>query len=282
MPSMPRTVLLTALLLAGGAADASAASGVTVADPAGGARWTATQASAGDGRTCITGPARPGLSRHDLRATGLAPRVRLHPAHRASSPTRATRTMFVAAFAPASCARACDADGTRTYRRRRGRRASARGALRPRRAPGADRPRPQGRAHDRAGRWPAPAVQVADPSRAGLASRVETASAASASRGSACRRGSRRRPSLRGPAAVRRPDGDVPARRPSSWTGGSSSSAWRRVAAQPVLTRPRATSAALDPRPARSSPSCRRRPTPRACASVRTATGATERGRVVG
>ena len=119
---MPRTVLLTAFLLAGAAPDAFAAGSVTVADPAGGARWTATQATAGDGRTCVT--VRRGRAFRGTTCARLDSR-RVYTynlrTQRAARP-RDVRTILVAALAPNVVRARLQTPGrARTYRRRSGR-----------------------------------------------------------------------------------------------------------------------------------------------------------------
>jgi hypothetical protein len=114
---------VTALLLALGlTANASAASRITVADPSGGARWSARQTTSDSGRTCVT--LARGSDRRGTSCARLSTRivfsydVRTENARR----PRAVRTIFVATFAP-QVVRASlrTPDGTRTYRRRSGR-----------------------------------------------------------------------------------------------------------------------------------------------------------------
>ena len=122
MPSLPRIALLTALVLACVVADASAASRVTVADPAGGARWTATQAVSGGGRMCVT--VRRGRAHRGTTCARLdSRRVFSYTlrTQRAARP-RAVRTILVVALAPNVVRARLQTPGrARTYRRRSGR-----------------------------------------------------------------------------------------------------------------------------------------------------------------
>jgi hypothetical protein len=110
------------LAFAGAVTDARAATTVSVADPAGGARWTARQSTSGSGRICVTvrhGSARKGRScaRLDGRLA-FSYNVRTQSA---ASP-RAVRTILTVAFAPdVVSARLSTPGGPRTYRRRSGR-----------------------------------------------------------------------------------------------------------------------------------------------------------------
>src|SRR5829696_3786892 len=117
-----RSAALTAVLLLAGAADAGAAGRVSVADPAGGARWTATQSTEASGRTCTTlRRGRASKGKTCARLSGRTVYVYVLRNERASRP-RAARTALVVTLAPSVVrARLSTPGGARTYRRRSGR-----------------------------------------------------------------------------------------------------------------------------------------------------------------
>lgn len=122
MALVPRTVALTAAALLGVAADAGAASRVSVADPAGGPRWTATQSVRSDGRTCTTlrhGRAGKGTTCARLGSSTVFSYITRNE-HRPRP--RDSRTIFIVALAPNVVrGRLLTPGRTRTYRRRSGR-----------------------------------------------------------------------------------------------------------------------------------------------------------------
>ena len=123
MARRPRSAALAAvLLLAVTAADAGAADRVSVADPAGGARWTATPTVRADGRTCVT--IRRGREGKGTSCARLGSRfvysyvVRTVRARR----WRDARTVLVVSMAASVVrARLQTPGGTRAYRRGGGR-----------------------------------------------------------------------------------------------------------------------------------------------------------------
>ena len=122
MPTMPRSAALTAVLVLGLTADAGAADRVSVADPAGGQRWTATQRTDKTGRTCVTvrrGSVSGGTT--CARLSGQVVFSSIARTQRAADP-RATRTIFIVSFAPSVVRARLQTPGrARTYRRRNGR-----------------------------------------------------------------------------------------------------------------------------------------------------------------
>jgi hypothetical protein len=118
---MRRSAALGLLATLALTAQASAADRVSVADPAGGARWTAQQAASGAG-TCVT--VRHGTKTRPRLCSRLRSGVVFSydlRSERASSP-RATRTILIAQFHP-DVVRASvrTPDGVRSYRRRQNR-----------------------------------------------------------------------------------------------------------------------------------------------------------------
>jgi hypothetical protein len=122
MAKMSRRAALTAVLLLGMSADAGAATRVSVADPAGGARWTATQSVRADGRTCVSlKRGRAGKGTTCARLGGRTVYSYIVRNERTSRP-RSDRTIFIVTLAPnVTRARLRAPGGTRTYRRRSGR-----------------------------------------------------------------------------------------------------------------------------------------------------------------
>ena len=122
MPPMPRTTAVTAVLLLGAVADAGAAGRVSVADPGGGARWTATQSVGSDGRTCIS-VKRGRLSKGTTCAKLGTRTVYSYVVRNDRAPRpRDVRTVFIIGLAPNVVRASLQApDRARTYRRRRGR-----------------------------------------------------------------------------------------------------------------------------------------------------------------
>ena len=88
------------LLFALGAGPALAADTVSVADPAGGARWTATQSTSSNGRICVQ--LRRGRLAKGRTCARLDGRLAFSYNVRTESATnpRAVRTILIAAFAP--------------------------------------------------------------------------------------------------------------------------------------------------------------------------------------
>jgi hypothetical protein len=119
---MSRTALLALLALLALTSEAMADGRVTVADPGGGARWSATQTTAADGRTCTTlARGRSARPRSCARLAGATVFDYSRRLERSVDPRR-TRTILVASFAPnVVSATLRTPDGTRTYRRRNGR-----------------------------------------------------------------------------------------------------------------------------------------------------------------
>jgi hypothetical protein len=165
MATMRRSAVLTGVVLLTLTADAGAASRVSVADPAGGARWTATQTSTRDGRTCVTvRRARRAYGRSCARLSGRTVFSYVTRVRGAADP-RATRTILVVTLARSvTRARLQAPGGSRRYRRRKGRPRVLLAVL----AGRVERPRltvdvrRDGRT-TRLTEGPPPAVQVADP-----------------------------------------------------------------------------------------------------------------------
>jgi hypothetical protein len=178
MPALPRRAVLPAVLALTITADAGAAQRVSVADPGGGARWTATQSSASGGRTCVT--IRHGKARRGTSCARLTSRVvySYDVSTRTAQRPRATRTIFIVALAPNVVrARLQTPGGARTYRRRSGRPRVLLAVL----AGRVERPTltvdvKTGRRTTRVVEGQPPAVQVADP-LGGPAWRSRTAAA---------------------------------------------------------------------------------------------------------
>jgi hypothetical protein len=177
MPVMARTVVLPAVLALAITADAGAAQRVSVADPDGGARWTATQQAGSGGRTCVA--VRHGKARARTICARLSSRVVYSytvRTQRARRP-RATRTILVVALAPEVVrARLQAPGGAKLYRRRSGRPRVMLAVL----AGRVERPTltvdvASGGRTTRLVEGPPPAVQVADP-LGGPAWRTRTAS----------------------------------------------------------------------------------------------------------
>jgi hypothetical protein len=178
MASMPRLAVLTATLTLTAASDAAGAGTVTVRDPGGGPRWTATE-STRSGRTCVT--VRRGRSRIGTSCARLTGDVVYSYVTRTRSAPRArdTRTVLIATFAPSVTRASLRLPGGRsaTYRFR-GRRPRVLLAVLAGRV---ERPTltmdvRTGSRTTRLTEGPPPAVQVADP-QGGPAFRSRTAAA---------------------------------------------------------------------------------------------------------
>ena len=122
MSSLPYRAALTAAAALALPAQASAADRVSVADPGGGARWTATQRTGDNGRICVA--VRRGKLAKGTRCARLAGRLVYSydvRTERAATP-RSARTIFIVSFARSVVrARLQTPGGARTYRRRSGR-----------------------------------------------------------------------------------------------------------------------------------------------------------------
>jgi hypothetical protein len=117
-----RSVFAAFLLFAASAVPASAAPGVSVKDPGGGERWTATESAGPGGRTCVA--LRRGDRSRGRTCARLAGPVSYSYVVRTEGARdpRAVRTVLVVALAPDVVrARLSTPDGVRAYRRRTGR-----------------------------------------------------------------------------------------------------------------------------------------------------------------